>query len=189
MELFTEQAYNRKEALQKIYEKYGERAKVLNQRTVRLGGFMGFFAKEGVEVTGYLSQNPSIKKVPDMEEEKQKILSSLRGDKTMEQLLKEVQYIKQRIEEGGSGGKERHEHDNIKKIEDILSQNEFTFSFIQSIKDRLKKELSYEELEDFELVQTSALEWVAEMVNIHPEGDITFPRTFILVGPDRKSVV
>ena len=43
--------------------------------------------------------------------------------------------------------------------------------------------MSYEELEDFELVQTSALEWVAEMVNIHPEGDITFPRTFILVGP------
>jgi flagellar biosynthesis protein FlhF len=36
--------------------KYGDRAKVMNYRAVRIGGlFGGLFARDGVEVTGYAS--------------------------------------------------------------------------------------------------------------------------------------
>ncbi|MFP4180604.1 MAG: flagellar biosynthesis protein FlhF, partial [Spirochaetaceae bacterium] len=55
MQYFTEQAHTHREAIQKIRSKYGERAKVLTHRTIRLGGVFGLFTKEGVELSGYLS--------------------------------------------------------------------------------------------------------------------------------------
>jgi flagellar biosynthesis protein FlhF len=37
--------------------KYGEKAKVMNYRSVRIGGLFGrLFARDGVEVTGYVSR-------------------------------------------------------------------------------------------------------------------------------------
>jgi flagellar biosynthesis protein FlhF len=57
MEYFTEQALTYSECLSKIREKYGERVTILMRKTVRMGGLFGFFAREGVEVTGIIPQN------------------------------------------------------------------------------------------------------------------------------------
>ena len=56
MQYFTETAYSHNEALHNIKVKYGDRAKVLTHRSIRMGGFMGLFSREGVELTGYISQ-------------------------------------------------------------------------------------------------------------------------------------
>jgi flagellar biosynthesis protein FlhF len=54
MDYFTEQALTHDECLSKIRKIYGDRAIVLTQKTVRIGGFLGLFAREGVEMTGYV---------------------------------------------------------------------------------------------------------------------------------------
>ena len=59
MQYFTEQAASHREALEMVRSKYGETAQVLSHKTVRLGGFLGFFAREGVEVTGYIRPEKS----------------------------------------------------------------------------------------------------------------------------------
>jgi len=46
---------------------YGEDARILTHRSVRMGGFLGLFASEGVEVTGYLSEDGSKKRKADVE--------------------------------------------------------------------------------------------------------------------------
>ena len=51
MQYFTEQAASHREALDLVRAKYGDAAQVLSHKTVRLGGFLGFFARECVEVT------------------------------------------------------------------------------------------------------------------------------------------
>ena len=53
MEYFVEQASTHREAEAKIRQKYGEHARIMHHRTVRVGGFLGMFSREGVEVTGY----------------------------------------------------------------------------------------------------------------------------------------
>ena len=54
---FTEQAENYEEAYRKVREKYGENVTVLLRKTVMIpGGFMGFFRKEGVEISGPIPQ-------------------------------------------------------------------------------------------------------------------------------------
>ena len=76
MEYFVERAPNYLEAQHKVIQKYGNRAKILSQRTVPTGGFAGLFRREAVEVTGYLSRDPRDLKTQsrgfDFEEEKRK---------------------------------------------------------------------------------------------------------------------
>jgi flagellar biosynthesis protein FlhF len=56
VEQFIEKGASYTDCLQKVREKYGEKAKVMNYRSVRIGGLFGrLFARDGVEVTGYVS--------------------------------------------------------------------------------------------------------------------------------------
>jgi len=91
MQYFTEQAASHREALEMVRYKYGESAQVLSHKTVRLGGFLGFFAREGVEVTGYIRpEKPGEAVKPprqDFEEEKRKILAQARADQAFQQVL------------------------------------------------------------------------------------------------------
>ncbi|MDR2746604.1 MAG: flagellar biosynthesis protein FlhF [Treponema sp.] len=54
MEQFTEQAYDWDECLDKIRAKYGDDYRILRQKTIRMGGFLGLFTREGIEVSGYV---------------------------------------------------------------------------------------------------------------------------------------
>ncbi|MFA6505393.1 MAG: flagellar biosynthesis protein FlhF, partial [Treponemataceae bacterium] len=100
MEYFTEQAPSHSECMRKIRTKYGEGARVLMQRSVRIGGVLGFFTKEAVEMSGVVgtdSPRPSaVKKAPDLEEEKKKFISNLKGEQTLQLVLNEVRGLKEK---------------------------------------------------------------------------------------------
>ncbi|MFP4362335.1 MAG: flagellar biosynthesis protein FlhF [Spirochaetia bacterium] len=185
MQYFTEQAYTHSEALEKIRRKYGERAKILTHRAVRMGGFMGLFSKEGIEVTGYISSDLAKKRSKDLEETKSEILKNVQSDQTLKQISKDVQELK-KFFSSSSGGEMRHEeekHPTIMKIEKMLSENEFTDKYISSVSERIKREFSIGELEDFELVQSAVIEWIGESISVHKENNSSGPKVFILVGP------
>ena len=57
MQYFTIQARSNREAIEKMKSSYGDDARILTHRSVRMGGFLGMFSAEGVEVTGYLSED------------------------------------------------------------------------------------------------------------------------------------
>jgi flagellar biosynthesis protein FlhF len=54
MEQFIEQAYDWDECLDKIRAKYGDDYRILRRKTIRMGGFLGLFTREGIEVSGYV---------------------------------------------------------------------------------------------------------------------------------------
>ncbi|WP_020612465.1 flagellar biosynthesis protein FlhF [Sediminispirochaeta bajacaliforniensis] len=183
MQYFTEQAYTHQEVLRKIREKYGERAKILTQRSIRMGGFLGMFSKEGVEMSGYIAQDPGPRpKKSDLADEKKKILESVRGEKTLQQLLDEVRGLREKIEEGPYPVK-AEKHQSIEKIERLLSENEFTYTYITAMVERLRKELSVDQLEDFQLVQDKVLGWIMDTILLAPRTGQDGPQVMILIGP------
>ncbi len=185
MQYFTEQALTHQEALRKIREKYGERAKILTQRSIRMGGFLGIMSREGVEMSGYIAQDPvpKMRKNSDLAEEKKKIIESAKNnDKTLQQVLEEVRGLKERMEAGPAQTNNK-KHQSIEKIEQLLSENEFTYSYIASMVERLRRELSMEELEDFQIVQDRILGWVLDSVSVSPLLSDDGPRVVILIGP------
>ncbi len=180
MEYFTETAPTHREVLEKISSKYGDRAKILSHRTVRIGGFLGLFTREGVEISGYISHDLGRKPRKNLEEEKRKILESVKGESTIQKVLEEVKSLKEHIETG-IPAKER-KHSSIEKIENILSENEFSFSYIKMISDRLKSSLTVDELEDYDFVQDTVVEWIGESILLDKDG-FNNSKVVILVGP------
>jgi hypothetical protein len=94
MQYFTVQAPSHSEAEQRVRVQYGDHARILTHRTIRLGGFLGLFSREGIEVTGYLAAEAPKKKNLDPEEEKKKILATVKNEQTLQALYKEVLAIK-----------------------------------------------------------------------------------------------
>ncbi len=181
MEYFTETASTYREARDLISAKYGERAKVMNYRSIRVGGILGMFTKEGIEISGYISDDHYKRKKINLEDEKKKILETARNDKTIQNVLNEVKSLKDHFDSTISGVEKKHS--SIEAIESILSDNEFSFTYIQLISDRLKHSLTVDELENLNLVKDKVSEWIEESIKIDTEEDFNLSKVVILVGP------
>jgi flagellar biosynthesis protein FlhF len=187
MQYFTIQARSNREAIEKMKVTYGEDARILTHRSVRLGGFLGFFASEGVEVTGYLSEDGGRKRKADVEEEKKKILETVRKEQTLQVLLKEIQGLREAIDNRPAvpAPLPAEPHPSLRQLEDLLATNEFSPEFIESMRERARKEFSLDALENYALLQNAAVEWIGEKIEIDPPLRFSGrgPRIVIIVGP------
>ncbi|MBI9105150.1 MAG: AAA family ATPase [Spirochaetales bacterium] len=184
MEYFKEQGTSYMEAVTKAKTRYGESAKILNHRSIRYGGFLGIFSREGVEVEGYINKEPSLAARRSLDDEKKKIIAAAGGrrDDTLDKVLDMVKSIDARIESGkGSGASSEPEAFGM--IENLLIDNDFSYSFIKKIGIRLRSELSLEQLNDFNLVQQKTLEWMGSGIPIYLNKPVRKGRIVILVGP------
>lgn len=190
MQYFTIQARSNREAIEKMKLTYGDDARILTHRSVRMGGFLGMFAHEGVEVTGYLSEDGAKKRKAEVEEEKKRILDSVRKEQGLQVLLKEIQSLRESLDahatatavaETGNGDL----HPSLAKIEDLLAANDFSEEFIAAIVDRAKKEFSLEALENYPMLMAAAVGWIGERIEIDPPLRIAGKgtRILIIVGP------
>lgn len=74
-------------------------------------------------------------------------------------------------------------HPTITKIEELLSENEFTLSYIKMIIDKIKQTFPLEQLDDFKLVQRSVVQWIGETISIAKEKAFRPPHVIVIVGP------
>jgi flagellar biosynthesis protein FlhF len=209
MEQFIERAPTYEECIRKIRSKYGEWAKinVMLQKTVRIGGGpFNWFSREGVELTGTVSQGsrsafgyPGQASPPprplDFEEEKRrqeaekaKLLAMAgKPDAALQVLARDVKFIKEQLEASAAAPAEQHPI--LGRLEELLALNDFSPTFTRKILDRAKKELSLEDLEDYNLVQDRAVEWIGESIALDsealakPRDPQRGPRVMVLVGP------
>ncbi|MDR1930622.1 MAG: flagellar biosynthesis protein FlhF, partial [Treponema sp.] len=197
MAYFTEQARTPTECYQKIRTKYGDRAKVLQQRTVLKGGLFGIGGHEEVEMTGTCGQEifapqPEIRPRPqvqprsfDLEQIKQEILAAAgktsaaqgKGDPALQALVKEVQGLSKKLEDRIIEPAERADHPALKKLEEDMGLNDFSPSFTKKILDRTRGEFSLDELGDYEKVQARAAEWIGECITLYQEPEIPDAKT------------
>ena len=206
MELFTEQGKTRLDCEYKIRKKYGERFIVHRQRTVPLGGWLGFFTREGVELEFYIppqlsgrsySQNNSASPMnqADFEEEKKKVIAAGRdsvsgsrpSDAAQNRILEELKEIKQIID---SASTKTEEHPSLKRMAELLRLNDFTDAYISKMLEKARSELSLEILDNFNAAQERLVEWIGESILICKEPFVA-PRSIkrpaaqiiALVGP------
>ena len=187
MEYFVEQAITHREAEAKIREKYGDHARIMHHRTVRVGGFLGLFSREGVEVTGYFSNEPRTRKIApasekNLEEEKKKLLKVMKGgeDHSVSAILDEIRSLKDSLDirQSTEAG-----HPTIVHVQKILGENDFSPRFTARMIERMRRELSVEQLEDRELVLEHLLVWIGESIRLHEPRSSGRPEIFVLVGP------
>ena len=159
MQYFTIQARSNREAIEKMKGTYGDSARILTHRAVRLGGFLGLFSAEGVEVTGYLSEDGNRKRKADVEEEKRKILDGVKKEQTLQALLEEIQGLSESLDNRPPApAAPAHEaHPSLRQLEELLASNEFAADYIAAIRERARREFSLEALDNFPLLQTAVV--------------------------------
>jgi len=74
-------------------------------------------------------------------------------------------------------------HETVQKIEEILQENEFSFSYIQMIEEKINATFPMDQLNDFDLVQRYVVDWIGETISIQKKKVIRPPHVYVLVGP------
>ncbi len=100
----------------------------------------------------------------------------------LQKLAQTVELLAKQISENGGSSEE---HENIKKIEELLEENDFTPKYIRTIKERIKKDLSLAQLDDFDFLQKKVITWIAEAIKIKLENYTLADKgkVICLVGP------
>ena len=96
----------------------------------------------------------------------------------LEEMTKQIEELSKK---NLSSGNEQHE--TIKRIEELLEQNEFTMSYIKMIEEKIRNQFSLDDLEDFKLVERYVIDWIGESIQIAQSRTFRPPHVFIIVGP------
>jgi len=134
----------------------------------------------------------------DLETEKMKVIAAAKrnisetaalsafenGRETSQVILDSLNEIKATIARSESSTGVKNEHPAFVKAAELLKTNDFSDRYIKGMLDRLRKEMSLEQLENFDLVQDQLLMWIGESISIFKEEAVMQkPRIMILVGP------
>jgi flagellar biosynthesis protein FlhF len=211
MEMYYEKGLNRMDCELKIAEKYRRPFHIFTEKEIKVGGFMGFFAKPGIEVGFYSS--PALYKSPswgnhisgavnnpaNLEEEKRKVIAV--AGKSYEQsaanagtvntgivntrdAAQQILNSLNEIKEKIDSGGGREEHPAFARAAELLKMNDFSDKYTAGILERLRKEMPFETLDDPDAVQEKMLEWIGESVSIYKEDEIERkPKIMVLIGP------
>jgi flagellar biosynthesis protein FlhF len=180
MQYFTIQAKTHREAIDKMKRQYGEQSKILTYRNIRIGGFLGLFGKEGVEVTGYISNEEKARAV--LEDNKIKVLEAAKKEQTLNYILKEIKELKRGAPAGAGNGNGLHP--SLAKMRELLRHNDFSAEFTDEMVERARSQFSLTELEDFSRIETTLVDWIAAKIPVvRAMTSENIQRVFVIVGP------
>lgn len=108
-------------------------------------------------------------------------MASVSMDSKFEDKLNAISNQLQTITAGGVGAV----HPTIKKIEDLLSDNEFNLQYIRDVAERIRNTFSLGELDDYGKVEKRVVEWIGQSIEIAGEDKKSgkLPKTVVIVGP------
>ena len=189
----------------KLFEKFNNEYTICGKRTMLKGGFFGIGQKEVVEVSYTVDREEDVQKNAAAYTTK---LSSRDGtdaldaaaafNKTKDDLLRAAQVtainaamntrlsqmedtISKQLKNMSFAASEKHP--SIKKIESLLEENEFTFSYINEITEKLQSNFTLDALDDFKAVERKVVDWIGKTISIAPEKIQRPPHVVVIVGP------
>ena len=190
------------ECKRKLQDKYGDDYEIKNRESVfKPSGFLGLKQKEVQVVTyvinhrrayenssTFVSDRDRDAEAKRLEENRQAILqaqnttlvnSAIASLATkMDEMNKQISSMNSNIV--ASSGEV---HETIKRIEELLEQNEFTMSYTRMIEDKIRTQFSLDELDDFNLVERYVVDWIGESIQISKEKPFRPPHVVIIIGP------
>ena len=199
--------------VEKIQSLHGKNYQILRKKVVKVGGFLGLFKRDALEMAYIILPENTYSKyhnfsvqssnypnnlqqtlqnvqkqntttsVDDFQREKEKFLSDTKySNPQMNEVLKELKALREDVSSMQPYSSE-DEHESVIKIRKLLEDNEFSPAYTRKIIEKLKKEFTIDDLENFDQVQMSVVDWIGESIKI---ADITLqsrPQIIVLVGP------
>lgn len=186
------------ECKEKLFKMFGHEYTIRGKRQILHGGFLGFGQKEWVEVTYTVNSGGESSQPSPAQPQKNSSdeIASFRKNRddflkaaaissqmtTLDTKFSELQNsLTKQIQNISVSSSDKHP--TIKKIEELLADNEFTYSYISDISGRIKSSFSLEALDDFKSVERKVVDWIGESISIAPERAVRPPHVVVIVGP------
>ena len=189
----------------KLFEKFNNEYTIRGKRTMLKGGFFGIGQKEVVEVSYTVDREDDVQKntvaratgIPSCDGT-DALDAAAAFNKTKDELLRAAQMTAfntalnarmTQMEENFSKQLKSisfaasEKHPSIKKIESLLEENEFTFSYINEITEKLQSNFTLDSLDDFKAVERKVVDWIGKTISIAPEKIQRPPHVVVIVGP------
>jgi Flagellar GTP-binding protein len=187
------------ECKEKLFKMFGHEYTIRGKRQILHGGFLGLGQREWVEVTYTVNAGADFSKpapaVPVQKTPGDEIAAFKKNrddflkaaavssqmttlDTKFTELQNALTKQIQNIAVPSSG-----KHPTIQKIEELLADNEFSYSYITYISDKIKSSFSLDTLDDFKAVERKVVDWIGESVSIVPERAVRPPHVVVIVGP------
>ncbi|MBN1242560.1 MAG: flagellar biosynthesis protein FlhF [Spirochaetales bacterium] len=186
MEYFTETGSTHREAIEKVRARWGDAAQILTQRSVRQGGVFGLFAREAIEVTGYVRQveaKEAANKALDVATEKRRLLETIERDRALERVLEEVRSIKDSLGPASRSELREEEHPTLARVRELLELNDFSERYRDELVERARSTFPLRDLDDGRAVEDAVIEWIGDDIVLAAEPEARAPRVLVLVGP------
>ncbi len=186
MEYFTETGSTHREAIEKVRARWGDAAQILTQRSVRQGGVFGLFAREAIEVTGYVRQveaKEAANKALDVAAEKRRLLETIERDRALERVLEEVRSIKESMVPAARPEARDEEHPTLARLRELLELNDFSERYRGELLERARSTFALRDLDDERAVEDAVIEWIGDDIVLAAEPAARSPRVLVLVGP------
>lgn len=151
-------------------------------------------AAQAAQVTQAPSQAPTFSEPLNFLKNKKELLESIspKESKTEKRLNSQIDDISKSIKElknqlslaaksGTVAGPA--EHQTIKKIKGLLSDNEFTYSYIEELVQKVCDTFPISELDDEVRIEQKVLDWIGEDITVAKERVHRKPHVVIIIGP------
>ncbi len=199
------------ECLERIREQWGDEYTIVDKHQTTVPKFLGMGSKPAIEVTYMVTDSSSIREgMQRMASEAPVAAGGVDGSKRLkEEALRQlidsalarsasvggglfpqndISLLTKQVEELNAAlarlPASTQSIPVIKRMEELLEENEFTPSYIRGISARIRSEFSLDELNDEGKVEAKVVEWIGESIELYPHRDLARkPTVLILVGP------
>jgi flagellar biosynthesis protein FlhF len=124
-----------------------------------------------------------------LEEVKRKVLAAAgkdydriaaNGKELSQQILDSLNKLNEKIDSGSK----KDEHQSFVQARELLKKNDFSDNYIDGMMDKLRKEITFNTADNFDIVQDRLLELIGESISVYKEETLPRkPRIMVLVGP------
>lgn len=195
MEYFTIQGSTPREALATMKRLYGPEARIHSHRPVRMGGVLGMFTRQGVEITGFVepaAPDRAAPQAPDLAQEKRKILHQAPSGANLQRLADEVAAMRSRLDaslpERAQVAVRQEEHPQLAALDTLLLHNDFAAPARLRLLDQVRAEFPLARLEDPPAVHHFVARRIGRELRLaaplaEADGAAAGPRICTVVGP------
>jgi flagellar biosynthesis protein FlhF len=203
---FSERGNSHIEVIERIHDKYGDRANIQIQKTIPAPGLLGLFGKVQYEYRGYLRNGEETRAVQKNRDNDTKaailaaagknlpIATDSAGDNLQTQsleigseerlgeVLQEIRDLKGQLTISASTPPPEP-FPILAELSTILEENDFDRNYIKGILDSLRRNHSAADLDNRSSIHHDAAKLVADSISYFEKDLTDGPRIFVLVGP------